>query len=631
MSTMPRKMPRKAVTRMVRFLFLILALTNMTGAGNTLAVNANDIGELWSDYDPRAESLELRTSKEWAEDGNTYRLVSYNVGTFKGTKARMAAYYGFPKNDEKLPGLLHIHGGGQKAFLSEVQYYVKRGYACISINWGAKDLGEKSPGHDDITDWGAIDPTQNHPGQYMSFLPGPHTIESFESPKNCSWYPLIIACRRALTFLEQQPEVDSNRLGVYGHSMGGALTFYVAGTDSRVKAAVPSVGGPGFLGYDVDGLPGTARHFAGSDVEWFRRTMGHQSYAVRIRCPILFLGATNDFNSRMDHVYKTYDIIPHDKKCFAFAPHLNHRFTASTAVCRPLWLDCHLKESFFFPRTPKSNLIVNTKSHIPLFQVRPSNASQVVDVEIYYSSDRDAIARFWRSAHTVRKGDSWTAECPIMSTDEPLFAFANVSHKLNERQEVFHHGYTETYTGSSLLHTASPEELKAAKIKPTDKPSLLIDDFAEGFRDWYVLSKDNPHHWVYSTRKITDPRWKGPVGGKLSLKLKSLKSNKLVVVLFENEWRGYRGRRSTYAAEVSLQGTNDWQTIVLDTQDFQQVFKNRRQEIEESCPLSKWSEIDRLEIRAYYDIMRAGDARKLGTPKWQGSQPEFKELRWVLD
>ena len=615
---------------MVVYLFLILTLPNMTGAGNKPAVNAKNVGELWSDYDPRAEPLEPRISKEWTEGGNTYQLVTYNIGTFKGTKARMAAYYGFPRSDEKLPGLLHIHGGGQKAFLNEVRYYVKRGYACISINWGAKDLDEDGPGQD-VTDWGAIDPTQKHPGQYMSFLPGPHTIESLESPRNCSWYPLIIACRRALTFLEGQSKVDGNLLGVYGHSMGGALTFYVAGTDSRVKAAVPSVGGPGFLSYDVEGLPSTARNFAGSDVEWFRRTMGHQSYALSVKCPILFLGATNDFNSRMDHVYRTYSLIPHENKCFAFAAHLNHRFTAATAVFRPLWLDSHLKESFSLAKTPESNLILKNENRMPLLEVTPEPANRVVGVDVYYSFDRDAIARFWRSARVVKKGDRWVGECPVMNTNEPLFAFANVSYKLKERQEVLHHGYTEIYTISSLLHTASQEELKAAKIKPTDKHSLLIDDFTEGFRDWYVLSKDNPHHWVYSTRKIADTKWKGPTGARLSLKLKSLESNKLVIILFENEWRGYRGKRRNYAAEVSLQGTNEWQTIRLDTQNFQQVYKDSREHIKESQPLSKWSEIDRLEIRAYYDTVLNGEAKKLGTPKWQGPQPEFKELRWVID
>ena len=60
------------------------------------------------------------------------------------------------------------------------------------------------------------------------------------------WYLLTLGARRGLSFLEQQPEVDPERLGVYGHSMGGSLAVYVAGCDERIKAAAPSVGGSGF-------------------------------------------------------------------------------------------------------------------------------------------------------------------------------------------------------------------------------------------------------------------------------------------------------------------------------------------------------------------------------------------------
>jgi len=141
----------------------------------------------------------------------------------------------------------------------------------------------------------------------------------------------------------------------------------------------------------------------------------------------------------------------------------------------------------------------------------------VTGVDVYYSFDRDAIARFWQSACVVRKGDSWVAECPVMNTNEPLYAFANLSYKLDGRLDVHNHGSTDTYTISSLLHTVSPKELRATEIKATDEPSLLIEDFSQGFRDWYVLSGNNPHHWVYSTRKITDPKWRGPSGARLSL------------------------------------------------------------------------------------------------------------------
>ena len=47
-----------------------------------------------------------------------------------------------------------------------------------------------------------------------SLAPDPFTIDSVESARNSNWYVVHLAARRVLTFLEQQPEVDSGRLGV---------------------------------------------------------------------------------------------------------------------------------------------------------------------------------------------------------------------------------------------------------------------------------------------------------------------------------------------------------------------------------------------------------------------------------
>ncbi|MBI5444081.1 MAG: alpha/beta fold hydrolase [Deltaproteobacteria bacterium] len=48
--------------------------------------------------------------------------------------------------------------------------------------------------------------------------------------------------RNAITFLQAQPEVDPERIGLWGTSFGGAHAPYVAGIDSRVAAAVGQVG-----------------------------------------------------------------------------------------------------------------------------------------------------------------------------------------------------------------------------------------------------------------------------------------------------------------------------------------------------------------------------------------------------
>jgi dienelactone hydrolase len=212
-----------------------------------------------------------------------------------------------------------------------------------------------------------------------------------------------------LTFLEQQPEVDADRLGVYGHLMGGNLTVYVAGTDNRVKAAAPSVGGSGFRTAPWPLLPQEKRQMPNGDVKLFDATLGFESYAPNIKVPLLWLGATNDFHGIMDDTYRTGALIPHPNVRYAFTPHMNHRFTPEFAVTRPLWFDQYLKGQFTFPKTPDSKLLLGTKGHVPELQVTPDSSKNIEAVHVYYSVDPDPRARFWRSTEAEKKEATWTA------------------------------------------------------------------------------------------------------------------------------------------------------------------------------------------------------------------------------
>ncbi|MDX2226874.1 MAG: alpha/beta fold hydrolase [Verrucomicrobiae bacterium] len=53
-------------------------------------------------------------------------------------------------------------------------------------------------------------------------------------------YPenLVRDVRNGLSFLSQQPEIESSQLGLYGVSFGGAVAAYAAALDRRVKAVV---------------------------------------------------------------------------------------------------------------------------------------------------------------------------------------------------------------------------------------------------------------------------------------------------------------------------------------------------------------------------------------------------------
>jgi uncharacterized protein len=55
-------------------------------------------------------------------------------------------------------------------------------------------------------------------------------------------YGRVLDSQAALTFLEIQPQVDPDRLGIYGTSYGGATVVWTAAIDPRVKVTVSVVG-----------------------------------------------------------------------------------------------------------------------------------------------------------------------------------------------------------------------------------------------------------------------------------------------------------------------------------------------------------------------------------------------------
>lgn len=576
------------------------------------SIAPSSVEELWADFDPRAEGLDVRVVREWQKEGIVYRYVTYHIGSFKGRPARMAAFFAFPQGAKGLPGLLHLHGGGQRAFLHEVEFHAKRGYACLSINWGGLTM-ERAEDGDPNTDWGAVDPTQKNVAGYSNVKPGDRYLDPFESPRNNNWYLLTLGARRGLTFLEQQPEVDADLLGVYGHSMGGCLTVYVAGTDKRVKAAVPAVGGSGFRTVPWPLLPEVTLERPNGDVTLFNATIGYESYAAHIQAPILWLGSTNDFNGIMDDTYRTGALVPHQNTRYSFAPHLNHRFTREFAITTPRWFDQYLRKRVVFPKTPKSVLVLKTDSQIAELRVTPDSSQPVAEVRLYYSVDPDPRARFWRSAEATKVGETWVSPLPILSLDQPLFAFANVSYKLPQGETKAL--ATERFTISSLLHTASPNELRASGVQATDKTDALVDDFVHGWRDWYLLESGNPHHWEFSTRKVTDPKWRGEAGQKLAFEVQAEKSNELVVILTENFFRAYRGKSREFVAVVKLRGGDESQVVSLKPTDFT---------ASDGETLSSWGDVDLLTFRAYYE---RGD-KLLGSKSWSGSQPLFRKLWW---
>src|SRR5687768_8982096 len=81
-----------------------------------------DITQLWKGYDPTALPLDVEVTKDWIEDGIRFQKVYFTAEIWEGEPVRVFAYTGVPVGAQRVPGILHIHGGGQTAYLEWVKY-----------------------------------------------------------------------------------------------------------------------------------------------------------------------------------------------------------------------------------------------------------------------------------------------------------------------------------------------------------------------------------------------------------------------------------------------------------------------------------------------------------------------------
>ena len=590
-----------------------------------------DLEALWKDFDPQKEPLDVEVLREWEEDGVVLKVMRYRIGTFKGEKAMMAGVFGYPKGAAKLPGLVNIHGGGQYADYKSVLTNAKRGYASITISWAGRiaapgytvsppivklfwDGKTDDPQYKVTTDWGALDgyhaPAKNKgPNGFVALPHGADwTLDPVQSARNNSWFLCAMGARRALTFLEQQPQVDGDKLGVYGHSMGGKLTVLTAGSDKRVKAAAPSCGGISDR-YNEDPV--------------FRATVGDQPYLERITCPTVFLSPANDFHGHINNLIEATAEIQTDDWRVVCTPHINHQDIPSGEVATQLWMDQYLKGSFAWPETPEAHLTLKTKPGVPLFRVTPDTSRPVLGVDVYYTQQgfddgdkqhmQNRKNRFWHAAKVVPHEGQWFAHLPVFSTDKPLWVYANVTYGLDPAVSGAGYYYgiykAETFTVSSLLKIVSPDALQSAGVKANLPATRLIESFEGTWaKEWY---NEKVSDWGRKTRKLYHPRYAAPAGARLAFEVQAEQGNKLVVGI------------DKYVHEATVKGGGAWQQVLLSPKDFLDGDGN---------PLASWEGVAQFRYLAAEHVTSKKDGkttRRLVGGTWKGVPPKLRNLQWV--
>lgn len=162
------------------------------------------------DYDA-SEPLGYEVLSSERERGATVHQVTYQSSGYE-----VPAYLVLPDGDEPFPAVLYAHGQsvGPSWFLPDAIALAQEGYAGLLIRYP----GDREP--------------------YVSF-----TSCDAETDREGS-VQYAIDLRRGLDLLASLPEIDAERIGLLGHSLGAGVVGILTGVESeRVDAFVIMDGG----------------------------------------------------------------------------------------------------------------------------------------------------------------------------------------------------------------------------------------------------------------------------------------------------------------------------------------------------------------------------------------------------
>ncbi len=173
----------------------------------------------------------------------TELYIRYSLDFLAHENERVTANLYIPiisKRKGKLPGIVALHPTGEKGkeIVDGKGPYPNRAYAKELAERGYVVIAPDYPSFGDLADHD-------------------FSTDRYQSGTMAGTFYHM----RCVDLLEQIQEVDPDRIGVIGHSLGGHNAIFLGAFDERIKAVVSSCGWTLFPYYDIEVIIG--RHFGG--------------------------------------------------------------------------------------------------------------------------------------------------------------------------------------------------------------------------------------------------------------------------------------------------------------------------------------------------------------------------------
>ncbi len=498
--------------------------------------------EVWADYDPDVGDYNEEIVREEVRDGIYYR-ESYISAYVNGEEVRVYCKYAVKEGVKNAPGLLDVHGwmGGPNPDMS----YVNDGWAVMAHDYSGITSRAHYTKYPEAQVHGYMAARQMGHSLIYSRMPDGSQVTN---PKATSHYLWNAIQRRALSYLVAQKEVDRNRLGAKGYSYGGTIMWNMA-MDPRVKAVVAYFG-IGWIEYYRNravwkySQPFNAPEKTPGE-ELFLSAVAPQAHAPYITAATLWLNGSNDHHGgheRACDTFKRFKLgVPWD---FAVQARGHHNTEKLGNDCK-LWLEKHvLGKGNFWPARPASVIKLGSGG-VPELHLTPANPERIKELQVYQClKSANNIERYWRDVQSVRKGNTWVAQLPVMNVDDFVFSYANIRYENDCVVSSDFEAVIPSQLGNAVATDTKADTLPGGADRWSHAAPAEGVGGIEGFRPI-----DN--HRGTQSGQFADPKWKAPSGAALRFKFYCTQPQTLVL---------NAGRCAT---EIEITASDEWQSMTI--------------------------------------------------------------------
>lgn len=381
-----------------------------------------------------------------------------------GAKVIIYAIMAKPTTPGPHPGVLVCHGGGGYADMvgQAVIGWAKRGYVSVC---------QDQPGICNRAKARSTGPCME---------PGAPLLGISDDPTESALYDGVAAALNGLRLLRSQPEVDRQRIGVFGGSWGGYMTTMVSGiSGDRVHAAF-SVYGCGYFDVGSNWAHALRTMQPGPRETWLKHLDAGRR-AKNLSAAYFVPSPSNDWYFWPSAVMRTLADMPGEKN-YCFMPNDSHSLRQPGGMSGPpkvnhaenrtymeiVWMDYHLRGAGLpfprcavegEPRRDGNTIRVRFRVQKPM----PLKQSRVC----YAAGELAWRMKWWSSAPAEPCEDdnaAYEARIPVDEPGEPIHWFGLVSDEQNR-------------SVSTLVKTLDPQQ---CGFRVDGYP---VNTFSEGFED----------------------------------------------------------------------------------------------------------------------------------------------------